>query len=109
MTNMPTLPPQERELDLALSQDQVLLGDSVARFLKNEVGPSALCQMAEQPDMSTELWKKFTALGVCGLVVAESHGGAGLGLADLVVVAEKCGAAALPLPFLSHACAALAL
>jgi alkylation response protein AidB-like acyl-CoA dehydrogenase len=100
---------QERELDLALSQDQVMLGDSVERFLKTEVDDNAVRKLVESPALSHEVWQGLCDLGVPGLMIPENHGGAGLGLAEMVVVAEKCGAAALPAPLLSHVCAALAL
>ena len=99
----------EREMDLGLTQDQAMLADSVGRFLAAEVGAAELRKMIERPDMPAKIWRGLSGLGVHGLMIPEEHGGAGMGLADLIVVAEKCGAAALPVPFLSHACAALAV
>ncbi len=100
---------QERELDLALSQDQILLGDSVARFLKDEVDDNTLRKVVESPALPKKIWQGVCDLGLPGLMTPESQGGAGLGLAEMVVVAETCGAAALPVPLLSHVCGALAL
>ena len=100
---------QEREMDLALSQDQSMLGDSVERFLADKVDANRLRALVEEAGLSQDLWRGLADLGLPGLMIAEAHGGAGMGLADMVVVAEKCGAAALPVPLLSHVCAALAL
>lgn len=96
-------------MDLALSQDQVMLGDSVEKFLKAKVDDNALRKLVESPALSKDIWRSVCDLGLPGLMISESHGGAGLGLAEMVVVAEKCGAAALPVPLLSHVCATLAL
>ncbi|MBY0510208.1 MAG: acyl-CoA dehydrogenase family protein, partial [Rhodospirillaceae bacterium] len=100
---------REREMDLALSQDQNMLGDSVEKFLKAELDDNALRKLVETPALPKDLWRGLGDLGLPGLMIPESRGGAGLGLAEMVVVAEKCGAAALPAPLLSHVCAALAL
>jgi alkylation response protein AidB-like acyl-CoA dehydrogenase len=99
----------EREMDLALTQDQILLGDSLEKFLTDEVGFNRLRALVEESGLSKPLWRGLADLGLPGLMVAEVYGGAGLGLAEMVVAAEKCGAAALPAPLLSHVCATLAL
>jgi alkylation response protein AidB-like acyl-CoA dehydrogenase len=100
---------QDRAIDLALTQDQSMLGDSVEKFLAAEVDANRLRALVETTSLSQDLWRGLSDLGLPGLMIAEAHGGAGLGLAEMVVVAEKCGAAALPAPLLSHVCAALAL
>lgn len=97
------------EMDLTLSQDQTMLGDSVEKFLKAELDDNALRKLVEASALSQDLWRGVCDLGLPGLMIPESQGGAGLGLAEMVVVAEKCGAAALPAPLLSHVCASLAL
>src|SRR6185369_1821733 len=48
-------------------------------------------------------------IGVTGLVVPEAHGGAGLELLELALVAEELGRGAVPVPFLGHALATLAI
>jgi alkylation response protein AidB-like acyl-CoA dehydrogenase len=48
-------------------------------------------------------------MGVCGLVVPEEHGGVGMELLDLALVAEVLGAGGLPGPFLGHSLASLAI
>ena len=44
-------------------------------------------------------------MGVAGLIVPEEHGGAGMELLDLALVAEILGEFAIPGPFLGHALA----
>ena len=48
-------------------------------------------------------------VGVAGLLVPEALGGLGLGAHELTAVAEEIGAAAVQVPFLSHAVASAAL
>src|SRR5262249_34463604 len=55
------------------------------------------------------LWKGLADLGVAGLAVPEAHGGAGLELLELALVAEELGRGAVPVPFLGHALASLAI
>ena len=52
------------------------------------------------------LWSELCALGWPGIAVAEEHGGAGLGVVELAVVAEELGFACAPVPFLGSALAA---
>jgi len=55
------------------------------------------------------LWQGLMSLGIGGMMVPESHGGLGLGLLDLAVVAEVVGRFAAPGPFIEHALATLAI
>lgn len=55
------------------------------------------------------VWKGLMALGIGGIVVPQEHGGLGLGLLDLAVVAEVVGRYAAPGPFTEHALATLAI
>ena len=49
------------------------------------------------------LWREIAALGWCGLCVPEDQGGMGLGLQELVGVAELLGGCLAPVPFLETA------
>lgn len=51
-------------------------------------------------------WSQISAMGWTGTLVPESHGGAGLGLVDMVVLQEEMGRVALPGPFFSSSVAA---
>jgi alkylation response protein AidB-like acyl-CoA dehydrogenase len=59
--------------------------------------------------VAEELHTALAALGVFGLVVAQEHGGSGLELLDVAVVAERLGRAAAPGFFLGPILAAYAL
>lgn len=62
-----------------------------------------------EPQGSAGLWKGLVEMGVAGLVVPEEHGGAGLELLELALVSEALGRGAVPVPFLGHALACLAV
>lgn len=55
------------------------------------------------------VWEEMAALGWLGIAIPEAHGGAGLGLAEVVPVTEHIGRALLQSPFLSTTLAAQAI
>lgn len=55
------------------------------------------------------IWRGLMDLGLGGMMVPEEHGGLGLGLLDLAVVAEPIGRFAAPGPFFEHALATIAV
>ncbi|HEY1625866.1 MAG TPA: acyl-CoA dehydrogenase family protein [Streptosporangiaceae bacterium] len=56
------------------------------------------------------LWKRMTGeLGLTGLAVPESHGGAGAGLAEIAVAVSETGRVLAPVPYLSTALAGYVL
>src|SRR6185437_16585927 len=50
---------------------------------------------------SRELWREMAAMGFAGLTLPPEHGGAGLGFAELGLVAEELGRTLCPTPLLS--------
>ncbi len=98
-------------MDFGLSDEQRHLKETAREFLRNEC-PAALVRkvMAETDGMPRDLYSDIAKLGWTGLVVPEKFGGAGLKMLDMAVLAEECGYAAMPGPFLfSSAIAASAL
>jgi alkylation response protein AidB-like acyl-CoA dehydrogenase len=97
-------------VDFGLSDEQKLLDDSLRRFLAERVPTTRVRELIETPDaFDAKLWRDLAELGVAGALIAEEHGGAGLGLLDAAVIATALGHAAAPTPFLSGAIAALVL
>lgn len=90
-------------MDFGLSQDQLLLDDSVRKYLSSEVSLDVVREVAsgERPD--SELWRGLADMGLAGIIIPEAHGGAELGMLDAVAIAEALGYAACPGPFLSTA------
>ncbi len=78
-------------MDFEFSDDQVLLGETVRRFLAERapIAPYVRAQIQSDPDQPDEVWREFCALGV---------GEVG-GMVDTCVVAEELGRALSPFPY----------
>ncbi len=90
-------------LDFGFSDEQELLREQIAKVLADESPLLEVRRVIEGPTAySLDLWKRLAEMGVTGLLVPETFGGAGLGWVDLVVVLEETGRSLLPSPLLSH-------
>jgi alkylation response protein AidB-like acyl-CoA dehydrogenase len=97
-------------MDFGLSEDQVLLKETIRRYLEAECPTSRVrAVMESETGHDPALWKGLAALGVPGLAIPVAHGGSGLELLDLALAAEELGAAATPGPFLACGLASAAL
>jgi alkylation response protein AidB-like acyl-CoA dehydrogenase len=97
-------------MDFGLSQDQVLLKDTIRRWLEAECPTTRVRAVMESEDgHDPALWRGLAELGVTGLQVPPAHGGAGLELLDVALAAEELGWACTPGPFLGNAMATAAL
>ena len=90
-------------MEFGLSQEQLILEESVRKFLASEVSLDAVRTVASGETTDTGIWQSLAEMGLAGVLIPEAHGGAGLGMLDAVVIAEALGYAACPGPFLSSA------
>ena len=83
---------------------------AVRALLADRAAPAAVIARTETPGTyDTGLWQALAAdLGCAGLLIAESHGGAGATYREAAVVAEEVGRAAGPVPYLGSAIVATA-
>lgn len=91
-------------MQLVLSEDQELIAKTAADFVEERAPIARVRELRDRADpvgFSRELWKEMAELGWLGIPFPEEFGGAGLGLADLVVVMEALGRKLAPEPFLS--------
>ena len=91
-------------MQLVLSEDQELLAKTALDFAREHSPVSRVRALRDGSDptgFSRALWKQMAELGWVGILIPESHGGAGMGLADLAVVLEALGRTLAPEPFLS--------
>jgi len=91
-------------VQLVLSEDQELLAKTALDFAREHSPVSRVRALRDGSDptgFSRALWKRMAELGWVGILIPESHGGAGMGLADLAVVLEALGRTLAPEPFLS--------
>ena len=97
-------------MHFGLTEEQTLLQETLRGFVANECPPARLREFfdAEQGH-DPALWKGLAEMGLCGLVVPEAYGGAGLEVLDLALCCEELGSGALPGPLLFHSLAGLAI
>jgi len=79
-------------LDLRLSEEQRQIADSVEELLANASDSARMRRAAfEGGGFDGSLWQQVGELGACGVHLPEAHGGLGLGITELVLVAEAFG------------------
>ncbi len=91
-------------MQLILNEDQELLAKTAADFVTERSPLARVRDLRDKKDetgFSRDLWREMAELGWVGIPFSESLGGAGLGLAELVLVLEALGRALAPEPFLS--------
>src|SRR5512141_2319437 len=89
-------------MDFDLSKAQRLLKQSARDLLARECKPEHVRRaMATETAFDAALWQSIAEQGWTGLIVPEAQGGLALGIVELAAVAEECGRACMPGPFLS--------
>ncbi len=75
--------------------ERALLRES-ARELAARYGHDYYSRKSRSNERMTELWAELGEQGFLGITVPEAHGGSGLGLSELSIVAEELAAAGCP-------------
>jgi alkylation response protein AidB-like acyl-CoA dehydrogenase len=97
-------------MDFGLSEDQLLLKETLKRFLAERCPTTRVREIMENDSgHDGALWKDLCELGVAGVTIPAAYGGLEHELLDLALVAEELGYAATPGPFLGNAMATVAL
>jgi alkylation response protein AidB-like acyl-CoA dehydrogenase len=97
-------------MDFALTSDQKLLQDSLARTLADASALDRVRRFADDlGDKGADVWADLCDFGLPGIVVPEAFGGLGLGLLDAALCSEALGAAVAPVPFMGVVLGPLAL
>jgi alkylation response protein AidB-like acyl-CoA dehydrogenase len=96
---------ESAELDLLHTDVEDDLRASVRDVLVDRCAPAAVTAMYDGDDsVVAPLWRVLaTELGLAGLLVPESSGGAGASAREVAVVLEELGRAVAPVPFLTSA------
>ena len=86
-------------MEFGLSQDQLMLDDSVRKFLASEVPLDKVRQLAAGETDDSSVWQGLADMGLAGLIIPEAHGGAELGMLDAVAIAEALVTPLAPVRF----------
>jgi alkylation response protein AidB-like acyl-CoA dehydrogenase len=89
-------------MNLALSDEQVLLREAARGTLSRYKTLEAARDALDGKDALPDLWGTAREAGWPGLLVDESHGGAGLDVFDAMLVLGECGRVLASVPLLGH-------
>lgn len=88
-------------MDFSLSEEQVLLRDSVDKYVREECDVERHRRFSlSDPGFDPAAWRQFAELGWLAVPFDEEHGGIGGGAGDLMVVAEALGKGLVREPYL---------
>jgi len=90
-------------MELVLNEDQELIAKTALDFVAEHSPVSRFRALRDADDelgYSRPLFKEMAELGWAGIPFDEKQGGAGMGLAELVLIAEALGRKLAPEPFL---------
>jgi alkylation response protein AidB-like acyl-CoA dehydrogenase len=89
-------------MNLALSDEQVLLREAARGALSRFKTLQEAREALDSGGSPTDLWPTAKEAGWPGLLIDESHGGAGLDVFDAMLVLGECGRALAAVPLLGH-------
>jgi alkylation response protein AidB-like acyl-CoA dehydrogenase len=88
-------------MDMRLSEEQRQIAAAVEELLEHASDSARVRSVAFSGDgFDRELWRQMAELGACGVRIPEEHGGLGLGITELVLVAEALGRRLACVPWL---------
>jgi alkylation response protein AidB-like acyl-CoA dehydrogenase len=96
-------------MDLALSETQQLVRDSVRDYLAREVPFDRIREVDRSGRYDVDLWRGLRELGWLGLPFPEAAGGSGGSLVDLAVLIEELAKRAAVIPIVETMAAALTI
>jgi alkylation response protein AidB-like acyl-CoA dehydrogenase len=87
-------------MDLSFSDEQVLLRDSIHKYLNAKYDASARRRIVTSAEgYSRECWQEFAELGLLAAPFPEEYGGLGGGAVETTVIMEECGRRLVVEPF----------
>jgi alkylation response protein AidB-like acyl-CoA dehydrogenase len=96
-------------MNFDFSDDQQAIKRTARELLAERFTLARVRELAEAGAYDDGAWRELAELGWPGIFIDERHGGQGLGMVELVILAEELGYALAPSPFLSNALAGLLL
>ena len=97
-------------MDFAFTDEQKMIAETVQSFFTENATSDRTRKAMAADGIDRRLWSDFCQeLGLAGVALAEEHGGAGLGMVELAIVAEAAGAQVSAIPLLGLAMASQAI
>ena len=92
-------------MNFDFSEDQKYLAGEARKFLSAQCPTTEVRKVLNDDKIAfhKDLWKKVAEMGWLGAAIPEEHGGLGLGMLEMCVLAEEMGRAIAPVPFASTA------
>ena len=88
-------------MEFGLSEEQILLQDSVNRYLDEASSLDQVRELCKNP--GADVWAGLVDIGVPGILVSEANGGLGMSALDAAIVAEALGSHTAHAPFIGSA------
>ena len=89
-------------MNFALSDEQMMLRDSVRSFLEDKAPLTRVRELMEtESGFDSELWSEMAAMGWQSMAIPEAYGGAGYSSFELGIILEEMGRMMTPGPFFS--------
>jgi alkylation response protein AidB-like acyl-CoA dehydrogenase len=91
-------------MEFAFSEDQLAITEAARGMLLDSCTAADLRKLSEAgKDFDASRWNTIVEMGLLGMLVPEAKGGLGMGLVDLIGIAEAAGYVALPEPLVEMA------
>lgn len=91
-------------MDFNFSEDQLAINEAAREMLVETATPESYRKMIDAGDArDADRWQTIVEMGLIGMLAPEDRGGLGLGLVDLIAIAEVAGYVALPEPLIEQA------
>jgi alkylation response protein AidB-like acyl-CoA dehydrogenase len=91
-------------MEFALSEQQKMMQESIDGALARACPLDRVRKAADGGEsFADDVWRTLADLGVPGVLIAEEHGGLGLGLLEAALIAEVLGKHVAPVPFVATA------
>ena len=91
-------------MELVLNEEQTMLDQAAKGFIKEHSPIARMRKLRDDNDplgYSKDMWRQMAEMGWTSILFSEEDGGMGLGMAEVVLVAEALGRGLAPEPFLS--------
>lgn len=90
-------------MNFDFSEDQKFLANEARKFLEAACPMTAVRRVLDDDNVShnEDVWNKVVEMGWLGTAIPEEHGGLGLGMLEVCVLAEEMGRVLAPVPWAS--------